>query len=902
MHKLSQKIALGLSGALMASTLMSAYPVFASANQNLVNTSQVSDAKSQAENQVIVLYKQNASGNIKNTGLKTSDVSGATSLSKQVDVVTPAKGETTEALKNKIEEGSNGNVKAVLNNNLVKLSSLPNDVSGGQSSESASAYQAVEADKTWNNVPSGSQKVKVAVIDADITSIPEDLKGRMESPIAIKDASSETTSSTNHGIEVCSLIASTADNNKGIAGFSGKYDVDVVPYSCSVIKDTDGEYVDVASIIDALQQIINKKEAKIVNMSLSIPKGSISDDQYNELKSTLSALMKQCKDNGISVVAAGGNADTQASEVIPADLDGVISVGSTKASGETSSFNQDPNPDIYAPGENLSVLQKDGTVSTGSGTSFSSPIVAANLAQLYSEKMPNGKFATHDQAEDALMKTSVEKVTDKRFTSFSTTAQWLNAKNPEEKPATKSTTINYDLSADAMKKAVQDAGITGTAKWSTSLKNKTLNVGEKIGDLPTITLTEPAGYSISGTWVDANGKEISEDTTAPDAANTTYTFKNIKIQKKHTFLNCSYSLDTSKVTIPDGVTITLSKNHDRFEDDTIPAAGEEKYPNIVVKPDDYTIEGSWKNTALSTSTDGINTVRNAKYIYTVTKITKNSNPSTTEPAKKTVKITFKQGSNKLPEGASFNETIQEWQAGEKFDKNKFPKVNGLKNTENLTYDYYFTDSKGNAITNTTTVPDKDTTYTLEITVIPSAITKEDEQTKGQVNLIIKANDIYKAAGSLIRPSEQLKYKVDGQTYTGDSTITLSVKDGKIDHVPSIEIISPKDLTLQGVWKNAKGDILMKNSKVSGPYTLSDIAIVDEASTTNDNPISETKTLTEKSSQKENDQKDVNHSVKEDNPKTGVSGNLTDTIAMGTLLILAFGVPVLLAVKRKKYNL
>lgn len=798
MHNKLKRIVSGCSGVLLASALtVSGCPVFANPVSNdLTNTSQVQNVKSKIEDQVVVVYKNAAKDNIQNTDLKQSDVSGATSLSKSVDVLTPAEGDSATELKDKIEQDSNNQVQAVFTNAKAKLTSLPNDVSGGASgSQSSGAYQAVEADKTWNQVPSGSQKVKVAVIDGDITTVPDDLSGRMEKPVSIASSSTDKTVSTDHGTEVCSLIAATADNNKGIAGFSGKYDVDIAPYSLATFE---GDYVDIASVASALKQITADKDIKIINLSLALTKDAFnSEAEYTTVKSAMTTIVKQLNANGISVVAAGGNADKAADEVIPADIDGVISVGSTDNSGKASSFNQDANPDIYAPGENLSVLKKDGSVTTGSGTSFSAPIVTANLAQLYSQKLPNGKFATLSQAEDALMKTSVEKVKDKRFASFSTTKEWLDAKNPGT-VTTKKTTINYDLPTDAINKAIQDAGLTGTVKWALSLKNKTLNVGEKLGELPKVTLTTPTGYTISGTWVDANGKAITEATTAPDADSTTYTFSGIKITKTANSHSVNFSVDTSGVKLPSGVTISLDKLNGMFNGE-MPSL-----PTIVSSAKDYAIQGYWA---------------------------------------------YKDGS--------------------KVD------LKNIKDVNELVYKV-------------------------------TKITKKDSQDEDHVTLTVKDDDIREAAGELIGDDEEITYKVDGKTYTGDATISLSVKDGKVDHVPVIEMVSPEGLTLRGVWKNEKGDALMKNSVASGTYTLSDISVIDENSATGDKDSEivspeDSEASEEANADNQDEEANADEQDGDEAPQTGVDGSQTGAMAAGALVVAASGL-MMATVRRKKNNL
>lgn len=1209
LHKKGSKIINALLVAsLCGTTLPSA--VFAASN-DLTSTNQVPNVtqKTDTSDQVVVVYKKAKSDNIKDTSLKRSDVSQATTVSKQVDVVTPAKGESTDTLKDKLKKDNN--VASVCQNVKVKLSSLPNDVSGNASgSESEDAYKLVQADQTWNQVPNGSKKIKVAVIDGGISTTSDDLKNRVETPIS-EISSGEKAGSPDHGTEVASIIAAEADNNKGIAGFSGKYDVSIVPYVCAGSSDSDGEYIDMDAILASLSDIATKKEASVINMSFALQKDAYhesgetaeesktADANYNEAKAALQTAINKCADNGtVAVAAAGNSGDNKAGEeVLPADLDNVISVGATDSTGATASFNFNNNADIFAPGQNLSVINSSGKAVTESGTSFSSPIVAANVAELMSSKLPNGKYASASEASNAVTKTSIEKVKDKRLASFATSHAYLESQNPKETtiktnkitfsydkseieklaksniepgqtfkcsvspvssektvgdklgslptitvdspdgyaitgdwvdangnkissdtivPDAESTTytltnikinvakaptatVKYDAvkkaaeeagistenlkykvndrtySSDAtitidlkdgkiaevptfeiispknldvtstwkdengnvmeegkapsftgytlsdieileladdpgsinnikfvvpdasVKKALTDAGITGVElKYSVSIPEMQLNYGYPIGTLPTVKVTSPTGYTMTGTWVDKDGNPIDEYTMAPQEVSTTYTLSNIKITKPSDSGSTKdnyktyYEVDTSKVKVPDGITITASPSS--VGGDQSPEKANVK---IVVTPDNYSVDGEWEHAAgggiknTSGGTDGSST-----YTYVVKKISKKEDPNTTDPTKKKVKITFKQENNDLPKGLSFTNTTQEWTPGENFDISKFPKISG-KATDNIQIKSWFLDQDGKQVTNKTVVPDKDSTYTLYIgiTTLPTAtfsidtsgvslpsgvniklsknsetvkypgtaselifptidvtpnneytvkgkwirkadgaeidpdsntvlingdgqvdlvykvtsIAKKDDSTNHYITLKCNANDIYKAAGNLIPSNEKLEYKIDGKTYSGNVVIQLAVKDGKIDHVPLIEIVSPKGLTLQGVWKDASGNVLTKDTKYSDSYTLSDISVNSESNTQpngnqdnkqldNNGKNDESNGSRSTGSRSTNGSNSSNGSDNE-SPKTGVTLHTMSTLGFVAIIVATAG--LILTLKKKE---
>lgn len=1115
---MSRKIGTKILNAFLAASLCgSALPsaVFAATN-DLTSTNQVPNVtqKTDTNDQVVIVYKKAQKDNIKDTSLQKSDISQATTVSKQVDVVTPAKGESTDTLKDKLKKDNN--VASVCQNVKVKLSSLPNDVSGNKSdSESEASYKLVQADQTWNQATSDNKKIKIAVIDGGISTTSEDLKDRVETPIN-EVSSGGSAGSPDHGTEVASIIAAEADNNKGIAGFSGKYDVSIVPYVCEGSSDSDGAYIDMDAILASLSDIASKKEASVINMSFALQKDAFHDSgeteeeskkadaSYEETKTALQTAINKCADNGVVAVAAAGNKgdNTSGEEVLPADLDNVISVGATDSTGATASCNFNDNADIFAPGENLSVINSSGNVVTGSGTSFSSPIVAANVAQLMSDKLPNGKYADASAASTAVTKTSIDTVKDKRLASFATSRAYLKAYNQKDSSSdsnntkdsttsdnadAKTTTtvkvnysdlqkavedagvsaddltytvddttytsdatitvplkdgkisdipyltitspsnldvtstwkdadgnemtegetpsasgytlsdievsklsddpvsynnIKFTVSEDAVKEALVSAGITGVPlKYNISTSEKKVPYGYPIDTLPTVTVTSPEGYTMTGTWVDQEGNPIDEYTMAPQENSTTYTLTKIKITKTSDSKDSGstepkdnyktyYNIDTktNNIKIPDGVTIKASPAS--VDGDIAPDKANVK---IIVTPDNYTVDGEWSPATgggiqnPSGGTDG-----STQYNYVVKSIKKKDDSSTTKPTDKKVKIKFTQGDNKLPDGLSFTDTTQEWTVGENFDISKFPKLSG-KATDSVQVKSWFVDEDGKQVTNQTVVPDKDATYTLHLAMmsLPTAsfsvdtsecplpsgvsiklskdegtipysrrasdlefpeieVTPNDEYTvsgkwvrksdgkeidpqsdtvlingDGVVNLVYKVtsivkkdktnnpitlkcnvNDISKAAGKLIKSGETLKYKIDGKTYTGDAVIQLAVKDGKIDHVPFVEIISPQGLTLQGVWKDAKGNVLTKDTKYSDTYVLSDITISNESSApSGQSSNASSSSAASPSSAASNAD---NGKSSDTSPKTGVNSTINMLIVLAGIVVVTVG--------------
>jgi subtilisin family serine protease len=118
--------------------------------------------------------------------------------------------------------------------------------------------------------------------------------------------------------------------------------------------------------------------AKVINMSFGSPKNS----------PVLRAAIKDAWAAGVIIVTAAGNSDTFTRQY-PAGDNITIAVGSTDANDVKASFsNYGTWVDVVAPGVGLPSTFWTGGYAAWSGTSFSSPLVAAEAALIISAK-PN---------------------------------------------------------------------------------------------------------------------------------------------------------------------------------------------------------------------------------------------------------------------------------------------------------------------------------------------------------------------------------------------------------------------------------------------------------------------------------------------------------------------------------
>ncbi len=193
-----------------------------------------------------------------------------------------------------------------------------------------------------------------------------------------------------HGTGVAGSIVATANNGIGIAGEAPG--AKLMPLVIGA-----GHSVDMNLAIVAMYYAVDHG-ATVINCSFGGPA-----DPYTV--SRFKAAVDYAGAHGVLVVAAAGNssADIDTSPMYPASLDDpyVLTVGATDANDNLASFsNYGANSvDLFAPGVNIATTGNDGSYVLMSGTSLSSPLVAAAIAL---EKSADAS-ATPEQIRDRLL-------------------------------------------------------------------------------------------------------------------------------------------------------------------------------------------------------------------------------------------------------------------------------------------------------------------------------------------------------------------------------------------------------------------------------------------------------------------------------------------------------------------
>ncbi len=208
-----------------------------------------------------------------------------------------------------------------------------------------------------------ARKARIAIVDTGVDSQHEDIQ-------AVFEASPGSRDQHGHGSH-CAGIAAAATNNKlGVASLNweGRF-LSVLSFSALNANGSGTLESTAQAIIDATQA-----GADVISMSLGagatvIPKTIIDAVDF-------------ARKRGAIVVAAAGNANIDARNNVPSNVDGVIAVGAVDEALQKASFSNTTTSlsmPIAAPGVNILSLRPSGGYVKLSGTSMATPMVAGLL-------------------------------------------------------------------------------------------------------------------------------------------------------------------------------------------------------------------------------------------------------------------------------------------------------------------------------------------------------------------------------------------------------------------------------------------------------------------------------------------------------------------------------------------
>jgi len=176
-----------------------------------------------------------------------------------------------------------------------------------------------------------------------------------------------------HGTQVAGLAAATGGNGEGISGAAPEAGLLVLragfrttlPLLPALLQEDDAA----AAIVYATD-----RGADILNLSF----GDVDEAPV------IGAAIRYAREHGALVVAAAGN-EANAQAFYPSALPGVFSVGASASDGRRAAFSSyGADLDLLAPGIGQWSTTLGGDYGTGSGTSFSAPLVCGAAALVWS--------------------------------------------------------------------------------------------------------------------------------------------------------------------------------------------------------------------------------------------------------------------------------------------------------------------------------------------------------------------------------------------------------------------------------------------------------------------------------------------------------------------------------------
>ncbi len=209
--------------------------------------------------------------------------------------------------------------------------------------------------------------------------------------------SSDIFADDNHGTQVLSIMAATIPNV-----FSGG-----VPNANFYLYETEDRFEEYR--VEEYNWLFAAERADSIGIDVinsSLGYNQFDDPSMDYTKANLdgktavvSKAARKAIDKGIVVVTSAGNEGNKSWGIItaPADVDGVLTVGSVSTDGLRSSFSSvgptadgRTKPEVVALGSATSLISDLGNLKTSNGTSYSSPLIACLAAGLI-QAFPNAK-------------------------------------------------------------------------------------------------------------------------------------------------------------------------------------------------------------------------------------------------------------------------------------------------------------------------------------------------------------------------------------------------------------------------------------------------------------------------------------------------------------------------------
>ncbi|MEQ1662837.1 MAG: S8 family serine peptidase [Thiobacillus sp.] len=225
------------------------------------------------------------------------------------------------------------------------------------------ALPKIGATSAWDQA--NGTGVTIAILDTGVDATHPDLAANMVPGWNVYDNTADTADVHGHGTTVAGTAAAVANNAAGSAGVA--YGAKIMPIR---ISSPDG-YAYWSTVANGIYWAADHG-AKVANISFNGISGS----------ATVQSAADYMRSKGGVVVVAAGNSGAE--EAIAAH-NSLMTVSATDSSDARAGFSSyGAYVDIAAPGVGIYTTTRGGGYGNASGTSFSSPVVAATAALMLS--------------------------------------------------------------------------------------------------------------------------------------------------------------------------------------------------------------------------------------------------------------------------------------------------------------------------------------------------------------------------------------------------------------------------------------------------------------------------------------------------------------------------------------
>jgi subtilisin family serine protease len=232
------------------------------------------------------------------------------------------------------------------------------------------------ADLAWD-LTTGSSQVVIAIVDTGVDSAQPDLRDKIAPGFDFVSGDADPHDDNGHGTDVAGIVAASANNGIGVAGYC--WGCLVMPVK---VLGADGTGT-TAALAQGLVWAADHG-ARVINVSLGGPVEDL----------TVAEAARYAHVHGALVVAAAGN-DSASLPDYPAALPGVVSVSASDPDDRLYGFSNS-GATLAAPGEN-STTAAGGGYERFLGTSSAAPVVSG-IAGLVLSAIPGVDVAEVERA------------------------------------------------------------------------------------------------------------------------------------------------------------------------------------------------------------------------------------------------------------------------------------------------------------------------------------------------------------------------------------------------------------------------------------------------------------------------------------------------------------------------